>query len=65
MQNYNNNEAVERYKKKMGYRQLKIETKAQYVDGIKKFCQDMGVSYTEFIVKSCNYFIQRGELPPE
>ena len=64
MENYNK-KAVEKYKKKVGYKQLKIETKTQYVDEIKNYCQYMGVSCTSSIAKCCNYFIQRGELPPE
>ena len=64
MNNYNK-DAVKRYKEKNGYKKLTIETKTQYVDDIKNYCQYMGVSCTSFIVKCCNYFIQRGELPPE
>ena len=64
MNNYNK-DAVKRYKEKTDYRKLTIETKAQYIDEIKAYCQDMRVSCTSFIVKCCNYFIQRGELPPE
>lgn len=55
--------AVSKYKD-LNYKQLKIETKAQYIDNIKNYCTDMGVTYVDFIIRACNYFIERGELPP-
>lgn len=63
MENYNK-EAVERYKKKVGYKQLKIESRAENIDGIREFAKLNGISITQFIIDSCKYFINRGELPP-
>ncbi len=51
--------------KKGHYDRIYIETKTQYIEDIKKFCQNMGVTRTEFIIRCCNYFIDRKELPPE
>lgn len=64
MQKYDNNKAVRKYKQRE-YSSLRVEAKAQYIDEIKNFCQDMGVSYTSFVLRACSYFIKKGELPPE
>ena len=63
MENYNK-EAVERYKKKAGYKQLKIESKGEYIAQIKDFAKIQGISIAEFVINSCMYFINRGEIPP-
>lgn len=56
--------AIDKYRK-TSLKQLKIEAKAQYIEDIKKYCQDMGVSQAQFILKCCYYFINCGELPPD
>lgn len=56
--------ATKNYKKDH-YSRIYIETKTQDIDKIKKYCQDIGVTRTEFIIRCCNYFIDKKELPPE
>lgn len=56
--------ATKNYKKNH-YERIYIETKTQYIDKIKKYCQDMGITRTEFIIRCCNYFIDNSEIPPE
>ena len=56
--------AVQKYKNVNNYKALKIESRAENIDGIKEFAQLNGISITQFIIDSCKYFINRGELPP-
>lgn len=47
------------------YQQLQARvTKAEYA-AIDEFCKLHDISKARFIFWACNYFIERGELPPE
>ncbi len=56
--------SVLKYKRE-NYKKLTIEAKIQYIDKIKGYCQDIGLSQADFIIRCCNYFIDNKEVPPE
>lgn len=56
--------ATKKYKN-ANYKKLYIEAKAQYIDKIKNYCQDIDISYADFVIRCCNYFIDNKEVPPE
>lgn len=47
------------------YKRLTLQTTFSEHDEIVNFCNVNNISYTRFCVRACEYFIQRGELPPE
>lgn len=56
--------ADKRYKAK-NYKNLTVLIKPAEYSAIDNYCKDMGISKSRFIFWACNYFIERGELPPE
>ncbi len=56
-------DANRRYMEKT-YKSLQVKVKPTDYNVIDDFCSKMDISKARFIVCACNYFIQRGELPP-
>lgn len=51
--------------KRNNYKRIYVEQKPQYIDKITEYAQHIGLNRTDFILRCCNYFIERGETPPE
>lgn len=56
--------ADKRYKAK-NYKNLTVLIRPNEYSAIDEFCKLHDISKARFIVWACNYFIERGELPPE
>lgn len=52
------------YNKKT-YKNLSAQIKIAEYAAIDNYCNLHGISKARFIVWACNYFMERGELPPE
>lgn len=52
------------YNKKT-YKNLSAQIKIAEYTAIDEYCKRFGISKARFIFWACNYFIERGELPPE
>ncbi len=56
--------ARRRYMEKT-YKKLQIMVKPTEYTEIDAYCDMKKISKKKFIVRACNYFIKRDELPPE
>lgn len=52
------------YNKKT-YKNLSAQIKIAEYNAIDEYCKRFDISKARFIFWACNYFIERGELPPE
>ncbi len=50
---------------KTNYKTLLAKVKFSEYTAIDEYCKLHDISKARFIVWACNYFIERGELPPE